>query len=66
MNKYVQDLIGLLHLMVTYKITKLKVRRLWVFFSPFLFPPKKGRSFELAKIVIKDHAFQPGHPLRNQ
>ena len=37
---------------------------LWIFFSPFLFPPKKKREQEkeneLATIEIKRHAFQPG------
>ena len=34
--------------------------RLWLFFSPFLFPPKKRgnkKEEQLAKIVIKSHAF---------
>ena len=38
--------------------------RLWLFFSPFLFPPKKEgrRKGELiAKIVILSHAFLLDH-----
>ena len=38
--------------------------RLWLFFSSFLFPPKKKdgeeKENELSKIVIKIHAFQTG------
>ena len=38
--------------------------RLWLFFSPFLFPPKKRgveeTENELAKIVLKIYVFQFG------
>jgi hypothetical protein len=37
--------------------------RLWLFFSPFLFPPKKKREEEKENELpkIKSHAFQTGH-----